>query len=208
MFLSFIRPAEPARIFGPGLNKKKKNKGREKCYSIWRAETGQAGRKEIQMENRENMENMEDRESRDVIGRKKGPVLASVILAVVLIIFTRGKGFNFGKGEENQGPENAPAQVLEKGEEKAVTLADVLADPDAFRETLPERVEVLADGEHVSVNGWTCRDGEELKDFLTAFGGLGTRFELRTGGEETDAARWVREAFDLADIPYTEEPES
>ena len=49
------------------------------------------------MENRENFENIEDRESRDVIGRKKGPVLASVILAAFLIVFTRGKGLNFGR---------------------------------------------------------------------------------------------------------------
>ena len=159
------------------------------------------------MEDREYMENIETGESRDVIGRKKGPVLASVILAVVLIVFTRGKGLNFGKDAGTQEAENGPAQVLENREEATVTLEDVLADPEAYGETLPERVEVLVDGDDVSVNGWTCRDGEELRSFLTTFAAPDRGYEIISGGAEPDAVQWVREAFDSADILYTEASE-
>ncbi len=155
------------------------------------------------MENRENMENAEDRESRDVIGRKKGPVLASVILAVLLIIFTRGKGLNFGRNEGMQEAESSPAQVGEN----AVTLEDVLSDQDAYAKALPETVEILVDGEHVSVNGWTCRDGEELRSFLTAFTAAGRRYEIVSGGAQPGAVQWVREAFDSLDIPFAEASE-
>lgn len=154
------------------------------------------------MEDRENMENMEDRESRDVIGRKKGPVLASIILAVVLIVFTRGKGLFFSKGAGTQEAENG--QVQENGEENAVTLKDVLSDPDAFGEALPETVEVLVDGGNVSVNGWICRDGEELRSFLTAFAAPDRGYEILSGGAEPGALQWVRETFDSLDIPYAE----
>ena len=156
------------------------------------------------MENRENFENIEDRESRDVIGRKKGPVLASVILAAFLIVFTRGKGLNFGRDAGAQGAENASSQVLEKEEESAATLGDVLADPDAYGEALPETVEVLVDGDNVSVNGWTCRDGEELRSFLDTFAATDRRYEIISEGAEPDALQGVREAFESADILYTE----
>ena len=159
------------------------------------------------MENRENLENAEDRESRDVIGRKKGPVLASVILAVVLIIFTRGKGLNPGRNEGMQEAESGPAQALDRGEENAVTLGDVLSDQDAYAEVLPETVEILVDGDHVSVNGWNCRDGDELKSFLTAFTAAGRRYEIVSGGAQSDALQWVREAFESLDIPFAEASE-
>lgn len=156
------------------------------------------------MEDRENMENIEDRESRDVIGRKKGPVLASLILAVVLIVFTRGKGLNFGKDPGDQGAEKASSQVLEKEEEDPAALGDVLADPEAYGETLPETVEVLVDGDNVSVNGWTCRDGEELRSFLDTFAAYDRGYEIICEGAEPDALQRVREAFDSADILYAE----
>lgn len=156
------------------------------------------------MEDRENMENIENIESRDVIGRKKGPVLASLILAVILIVFTRGKGLNFGKDPGDQGAEKASSQVLEKGEEDPAALGDVLADPEAYGETLPETVEVLVDGDNVSVNGWTCRDGEELRSFLDTFAAYDRGYVIICEGAEPDALQRVREAFDSADIPYAE----
>ena len=59
----------------------------------------------------------------------------------------------------------------------------------------------------VSVNGWTCRDGEELRSFLTTFAAPDRGYEIISGGAEPDAVQRVREAFDSADILYTEASE-
>ena len=147
----------------------------------------------------EDRENLEGREERDVIGRKKGPVLASIVLAVILIIFTRGKGFGSGKDPAVQNAETV--QV------KETTLEEVLSDTGSYEENIPQTVEILVDGALVSVNGWTCRDGEELKDFLTAFGS-GRQFELSSALADPDTLQWVRGTFESLSVPCTEAPQT
>lgn len=154
----------------------------------------------------EERENREEREERDVIGRKKGPVLASVILAVLLLLFTRGKGFYFGRGEDAEDREDAPVPVQETGaEDSAEALEDVLADPGSYEGLIPEKVEILVDGELVCVNGWACRDQEELKEFLAAFGTGSREFEITSGKADPDTLQWVRDIFESLGISCTED---
>ena len=113
------------------------------------------------------------------------------VVAAALVYFLGGQGFGLGAGNGN-GTGSGQAAVQSE------------APAEGAAQEIPDTIEVVIEGETVTINGNAAKDAEELKGYVEEYNSDTRKFVLTEKEAILETYNWVKGVFDEMGVTLEE----
>lgn len=119
------------------------------------------------------------------------------VVAAALVYFLGGQGFGLGAGNGN-GTGSGQAAV------QSEAPAESGSQEQGAAQEIPDTIEVVIEGETVTINGNAVKDAEELKGYVEEYNSDTRKFVLTEKEAILETYNWVKGVFDEMGVTLEE----
>lgn len=119
------------------------------------------------------------------------------VVAAALVYFLGGQGFGLSAGNGN-GTGSGQATVQSEAPAESGSQAQ------GASQEIPDTIEVVIEGEKVTINGNAAKDAEELKGYVEEYNSDTRKFVLTEKEAILETYNWVKGVFDELGVTLEE----